>query len=164
MCERACEFTCQGWLHGGGGRALPLIYQQIWSIHCTWLIHPPSVKCLSQHCCGCMDIELQFDVSVLPLSLSLSLSLSLCVCVCLCVWQTGNQDGFSTLRSHRMVSKQAEEWQMQSELREQMQGYKRMRHQHKHQVGPGWAWSVRVRWGEVFYSLDFINYLTTLRS
>lgn len=33
-----------------------------------------------------------------------------------------------------MVSKQAEEWQLQSELREQMQGYKRMRHQHKHQV------------------------------
>lgn len=37
-----------------------------------------------------------------------------------------------------MVSKQAEEWQLQSELREQMQGYKRMRHQHKHQVG-GWV-------------------------
>ncbi len=33
-----------------------------------------------------------------------------------------------------MVSKQAEEWQLQSELREQMQGYKRMRHQHKHQA------------------------------
>ncbi len=34
-----------------------------------------------------------------------------------------------------MVSKQAAEWQIQSELREQMQGYKRMRQQHKAQVG-----------------------------
>lgn len=56
------------------------------------------------------------------------------VVVVVCCDKTGNQDGFSTLRSHRMVSKQAEEWQLQSELREQMQGYKRMRHQHKHQV------------------------------
>jgi len=35
-----------------------------------------------------------------------------------------------------MVSKQAAEWQIQSELREQMQGYKRMRQQHKAQVKP----------------------------
>ena len=33
-----------------------------------------------------------------------------------------------------MVSKQAEEWQLQNELREQMQGYKRLRQQHKGQV------------------------------
>jgi len=33
-----------------------------------------------------------------------------------------------------MVSRQAEEWQLQSELREQMQGYKRMRQQHKTQM------------------------------
>jgi len=53
-------------------------------------------------------------------------------------WQSGNHDGFSTLRSHAMVSRQAEEWQLQSELREQMQGYKRMRQQHKTQVGTNW--------------------------
>lgn len=47
---------------------------------------------------------------------------------------TGSADGFSTLRSHFMVTKQAEEWQLQSELREQMQGYKRMRQQHKGQL------------------------------
>eukprot|EP00731_Ephydatia_muelleri_P022590 Em0015g173a len=44
------------------------------------------------------------------------------------------QDGFSTLRSHFMVSRQAEEYQLQSELREQMLGYKRMRQQHKSQM------------------------------
>lgn len=47
---------------------------------------------------------------------------------------SGSGDGFSTLRSHAMVSKEAEEWQIQSELREQMQGYKRMRQQHKGQM------------------------------
>ena len=66
--------------------------------------------------------------------------------------QTGSADGFSTLRSHFMVSKQAEEWQLQSELREQMQGYKRMRQQHKGQVGSNWdsrvgtIWSVLLPW------------------
>ena len=33
-----------------------------------------------------------------------------------------------------MVSRQAAEWQLQSELKEQMQGYKRMRQTHKGQV------------------------------
>ena len=48
--------------------------------------------------------------------------------------QTGTADGFSTLRSHFMVSRQAAEWQLQSELKEQMQGYKRLRQTHKGQV------------------------------
>lgn len=47
---------------------------------------------------------------------------------------TGTADGFSTLRSHFMVSRQAAEWQLQSELKEQMQGYKRMRQTHKGQM------------------------------
>ena len=53
--------------------------------------------------------------------------------------QTSSREGFTgTLKSVKMVSKQAEEWQLQSELREQMQGYKRMRQQHKSQVSV-WA-------------------------
>jgi thousand and one amino acid protein kinase len=47
---------------------------------------------------------------------------------------TGTADGFSTLRSHFMVSRQAAEWQLQSELKEQMQGYKRLRQTHKGQM------------------------------
>ena len=64
--------------------------------------------------------------SLLPPPSPLSISLSLP--------QTGTADGFSTLRSHFMVSRQAAEWQLQSELKEQMQGYKRMRQTHKGQV------------------------------
>ena len=48
--------------------------------------------------------------------------------------QIGHSDGFSTLRPHSLVSKEAEEHQLQSDLREQMQGYKRMRQHHKGQV------------------------------
>jgi thousand and one amino acid protein kinase len=43
----------------------------------------------------------------------------------------GHSDGFSTLRP---LSKQAEEHQLQSDLKEQMQGYKRIRAQHKGQM------------------------------
>jgi thousand and one amino acid protein kinase len=46
----------------------------------------------------------------------------------------GHSDGFSTLRP---LSKQAEEHQLQSDLKEQMQGYKRIRAQHKGQVRRG---------------------------
>ncbi|XP_003385862.1 PREDICTED: serine/threonine-protein kinase TAO3-like [Amphimedon queenslandica] len=47
----------------------------------------------------------------------------------------GHSDGFSTLRPHSLVSKQAEEHQLQSDLKEQMIGYKRIRAQHKGQMG-----------------------------
>jgi thousand and one amino acid protein kinase len=46
----------------------------------------------------------------------------------------GHSDGFSTLRPHSLISKQAEEHQLQSDLKEQMQGYKRIRAQHKGQM------------------------------
>ena len=51
-----------------------------------------------------------------------------------------------------MVTKQAEEWQLQSELREQMQGYKRMRQQHKGQVGSNWE--CRRHYLECFVTME----------
>ena len=44
------------------------------------------------------------------------------------------QMGFSTLKPHSLVHKEAHEYQLQSDLKEQMLGYKRIRAQHKGQV------------------------------
>ena len=85
----------------------------------------PMITCSRDTYCTCnvvcfMRCEIHVIQSLMPFALAL---------------QTGNSDGFSTLRSSKMVSKQAAEWQIQSELREQMHGYKIMRQQHKAQVG-----------------------------
>lgn len=46
----------------------------------------------------------------------------------------GHTDGFSTLRPQAVISKEAQEYQLQNDLKDQMEAYKRMRAQHKKQV------------------------------
>ncbi len=48
--------------------------------------------------------------------------------------QAQHSDGFSTLRSHALVSKEALEQQLQSDLKDQMMAYKSIRAQHNKQV------------------------------